>query len=162
MPSSTYPSVYPPSIYPWYHLSLYTLVGRIFRPVHHDTDIATHHQSLYTRSICAQGVERVVWWLEGCCVTSRLTQAELGCMSKCPWARYWTPPCIAASAISVWMCLWMGECGKYCKVVSRLEKPYRNASPFTIYNFTVRTNGTLCEASTVKHFRWSLDWKSTI
>ena len=39
----------------------------------------------------------------------------LVCMSLCPWARYWTPellmcwsaPCIAATAISVWMYVWI-------------------------------------------------------
>lgn len=25
---------------------------------------------------------------------------------KCHWARYWTPKCMAASASSVWMCVW--------------------------------------------------------
>lgn len=39
-------------------------------------------------------------------------------------------------AISVWMCVLMGECDKSCEaiwVVSRLEKCYRNVSPFTNY-----------------------------
>ena len=35
-------------------------------------------------------VERVVEWSEGCWFESL---AELSCMSKCPWARYWTPNC---------------------------------------------------------------------
>lgn len=41
--------------------------------------------------------------------------------------------CAAASAISVWKCVWVGECDKCCKalwVVSRLEKRYRNANLF--------------------------------
>ena len=60
------------------------------------------------------------------------------CMSKCRWARCWTPtlhdqlvPCMAASTISVRMCVWMGESDRCCKVlraVSRLEKGFRNAS----------------------------------
>lgn len=42
-------------------------------------------------------------------------------------------PCAATSAISVWKCVWVGECDKCCKAlwaVSRLEKRYRNANPF--------------------------------
>ena len=45
-------------------------------------------------------------------------------------------PCMAASTISVWMCVWMGECDKCCTALwafSRLEKCYRNSSPFTMY-----------------------------
>ena len=44
-------------------------------------------------------------------------------------------PCMASSAISVCMCVWMGECGNYYKalwVVSRLEKRFKNARPFDI------------------------------
>ena len=42
--------------------------------------------------------------------------APLVCVSKCPWARYWTPklllmcwstPCMAATAIGVGMCVWI-------------------------------------------------------
>ena len=39
---------------------------------------------------------------------------------------------MAASAISVWTCVWMGGCNKCCKAlwaVCRLEKGYINASP---------------------------------
>ena len=68
------------------------------------------------------------------------------CMSKCPWARYWPQiapdeqlaPWIAASAISAWMCVWMSECGKYCKAlwaINRLEKCYKNARLFTIVSW---------------------------
>ena len=47
-------------------------------------------------------------------------------------------PCMAASTISVWMCVWMDECGMFCKVlwaVSRLEKRYKNADHLYIYHF---------------------------
>lgn len=42
---------------------------------------------------------------------------------------------MAVSAISVWMCEWIGECGKNCKalwLVIRLKKRYINASQFII------------------------------
>lgn len=53
-----------------------------------------------------------VWlWLR--CRTSIFYQMFFGsipqvCMSKCPWAKYWTPiagPCMAATATSVWILL---------------------------------------------------------
>ena len=59
-------------------------------------------------------------------------------MPKCPWARYWTPNCSwwAVGTLHDSLCLQcIGECDKCCKwfcAVSRLEKRYRNASPFTI------------------------------
>ena len=42
-------------------------------------------------------------------------------------------PCMAASVISVWMCVWMGECGMYCTAlwaVVRLERSYKKCRPY--------------------------------
>ena len=91
----------------------------------------------------AQGVERVV-------ADSNPSSPSLS------WAACWSvleqdnepkiapdvqlAPCMAASAISVWLCVWMGECGKYCKalwVVSRLEKLYIIASPQYLYCYNI-------------------------
>ena len=69
--------------------------------------------------------------------------APPSCMSKCPWARYWTPNCSwwAVGAlhgrvyvISVWMCVRMGKCGMYWTAlwaVVRLEKCYKTADHLT-------------------------------
>ena len=59
----------------------------------------------------------VIWggsWIEPApCYRKDAGFIPLVCMSKCPWARHWTPncswcawlaPCMAAAAISVWMC----------------------------------------------------------
>ena len=64
------------------------------------------------------------------------------CMPKCPWARH-PKSLLMSSWYFAWQPLpsvhihsvWIGECEKCCKwlcAVSRLEKRYRNASPFTI------------------------------
>ena len=46
--------------------------------------------------------------------------APSSCMSKCPWARYWTPSCswwAVVAVINVCMCVWMGNCGMYCMYI---------------------------------------------
>ena len=53
-------------------------------------------------------------------------------------------PCTAASAISVWTCVWMDEWDKCCKAfraVSRVEKHKSNANPYTVHSW--RTTSAL-------------------
>ena len=50
-------------------------------------------------------------------------------------------PCMVSVSISVWMCVWMGECGKCCKVlwvVGRLEKRYMKCK--SIYHIMAAKN----------------------
>ena len=65
-------------------------------------------------------------------------------------------PCTAASAISVWMCVWVGECDKCCEAlwaVSRLEKRYRNANPFYLPFWLLVTHGSSTKVSDMEVFR---------
>ena len=62
-------------------------------------------------------------------------------MLKCPWARYWTPDCswwavgtLHGSLYHQCVCEWVNLTSvvKWLWAVSRLQKRYRNESPFSI------------------------------